>query len=70
MPPGEYADRFFDFMKAIMTGGEGGERFIVGGGDHKEGQEGTKEGVTEMLEEEATGLCRCLGVCGCRSSGN
>ncbi|KAJ7746586.1 hypothetical protein B0H16DRAFT_1321020 [Mycena metata] len=25
--PGEYADRFFSFMKAIMRGGGGGERF-------------------------------------------
>ena len=59
-------------MKAIMTGGEGGEKFIVGGGDNKEGQEGT-EGLTEKREEgtkEAAGLCGCLGVCGCGSSGN
>ncbi|KZT24886.1 SAICAR synthase-like protein [Neolentinus lepideus HHB14362 ss-1] len=27
VPPSEYADRFFAFMKAIMPGGEGGERF-------------------------------------------
>ena len=27
VPPNEYADRFFSFMKAIMRGGEGGARF-------------------------------------------
>ncbi|KAG2055963.1 SAICAR synthase-like protein [Suillus hirtellus] len=27
VPPSEYADRFFGFMKAIMRGGEGGSRF-------------------------------------------
>ncbi|THG94584.1 hypothetical protein EW026_g6917 [Hermanssonia centrifuga] len=27
VPPVEYADRFFSFMKAIMRGGEGGSRF-------------------------------------------
>jgi 1-phosphatidylinositol-4-phosphate 5-kinase len=27
VPPAEYADRFFAFMKAVMRGGEGGERF-------------------------------------------
>jgi 1-phosphatidylinositol-4-phosphate 5-kinase len=27
VPPSEYADRFFGFMKAIMRGGEGGARF-------------------------------------------
>ncbi|KAI0703017.1 SAICAR synthase-like protein [Cytidiella melzeri] len=27
VPPAEYADRFFSFMKAIMRGGEGGARF-------------------------------------------
>ncbi|GJE99794.1 phosphatidylinositol phosphate kinase-like protein [Phanerochaete sordida] len=27
VPPEEYADRFFSFMKAIMRGGEGGTRF-------------------------------------------
>ncbi|KAJ3501217.1 hypothetical protein NLJ89_g9442 [Agrocybe chaxingu] len=27
VPPPEYGDRFFSFMKAIMRGGEGGERF-------------------------------------------
>ncbi|KAI0063903.1 SAICAR synthase-like protein [Artomyces pyxidatus] len=27
VPPSEYADRFFSFMKAIMRGGEGGTRF-------------------------------------------
>ena len=27
VPPAEYADRFFAFMKAIMRGGEGPERF-------------------------------------------
>ncbi|KAI0800032.1 SAICAR synthase-like protein [Fomes fomentarius] len=29
VPPIEYAGRFFSFMKAIMRGGEGGERFKV-----------------------------------------
>ncbi|KAI0686594.1 SAICAR synthase-like protein [Earliella scabrosa] len=29
VPPVEYASRFFSFMKAIMRGGEGGERFKV-----------------------------------------
>jgi len=28
VPPAEYADRFFAFMKAIMRGGEGGEAFV------------------------------------------
>ena len=27
VPPAEYADRFFAFMRAIMRGGEGGARF-------------------------------------------
>ncbi|KAL4079671.1 hypothetical protein J3A83DRAFT_4086371 [Scleroderma citrinum] len=27
VPPTEYADRFFNFMKAIMRGGDGGSRF-------------------------------------------
>jgi len=27
VPPTEYGDRFFSFMKAIMRGGGGGERF-------------------------------------------
>jgi len=27
VPPPEYAGRFFSFMKAVMRGGEGGERF-------------------------------------------
>jgi 1-phosphatidylinositol-4-phosphate 5-kinase len=27
VPPTEYADRFFSFMKAIMRGGGGGESF-------------------------------------------
>ncbi|KAI0042077.1 SAICAR synthase-like protein [Auriscalpium vulgare] len=27
VPPGEYAERFFSFMKAVMRGGEGGARF-------------------------------------------
>ncbi|THG94944.1 hypothetical protein EW026_g6618 [Hermanssonia centrifuga] len=27
VPPAEYADRFFSFMKAVMRGGEGGMRF-------------------------------------------
>jgi len=27
VPPAEYADRFFSFMKAIMRGGGGGARF-------------------------------------------
>lgn len=29
VPPIEYADRFFAFMKAVMRGGEGGEPFKV-----------------------------------------
>lgn len=29
VPPSEYGDRFFAFMKAIMRGGEGLERFMV-----------------------------------------
>ncbi|KAL0578394.1 Phosphatidylinositol-4-phosphate 5-kinase [Marasmius crinis-equi] len=28
VPPAEYAERFFRFMKAIMRGGEGGESFV------------------------------------------
>jgi 1-phosphatidylinositol-4-phosphate 5-kinase len=28
VPPDEYADRFFGFMKAIMRGGDGGESFV------------------------------------------
>ncbi|KAH6909497.1 hypothetical protein BKA70DRAFT_1474422 [Coprinopsis sp. MPI-PUGE-AT-0042] len=28
VPPAEYSDRFFNFMKAIMKGGEGGEKFV------------------------------------------
>ncbi|KAH6918203.1 1-phosphatidylinositol-4-phosphate 5-kinase [Coprinopsis sp. MPI-PUGE-AT-0042] len=28
VPPAEYGDRFFNFMKAIMKGGEGGEKFV------------------------------------------
>ncbi|KAH8828342.1 SAICAR synthase-like protein [Flagelloscypha sp. PMI_526] len=27
IPPAEYADRFFDFMRAVMRGGKGGESF-------------------------------------------
>jgi 1-phosphatidylinositol-4-phosphate 5-kinase len=27
VPPPEYSDRFFSFMKAIMRGGGGGVRF-------------------------------------------
>ena len=27
VPPAEYANRFFAFMKAVMRGGEGGTRF-------------------------------------------
>ena len=27
VPPAEYGDRFFSFMKAVMRGGEGGGRF-------------------------------------------
>ena len=28
VPPPEYADRFFNFMKAIMRGGDGGKSFL------------------------------------------
>jgi len=60
-----------------MTGGEGGERFRVGGGE-KEGENGGgeekkgKERVSEKRDgnQEEAGLCGCLGVCRCGSSGN
>jgi len=44
VPPVEYGDRFFSFMKAIMRGGEGGEKF-----KEKEKQR-EKEGEREKEE--------------------
>ena len=59
-----------------MTGGEGGERFRVGGDQEKgrEGEEGGREkkgkerAIQEGEKEEAVGLCGCLGVCRCGSN--
>ncbi|TFK67357.1 SAICAR synthase-like protein [Pluteus cervinus] len=44
VPPEEYADRFFDFMKAIMRGGGGGARFKA---DYKPGSP-TQEGFSSV----------------------
>ncbi|KIM35671.1 hypothetical protein M413DRAFT_79140 [Hebeloma cylindrosporum] len=38
VPPAEYAERFFNFMKAIMRGGVGGEKFKEGGGGSSSGE--------------------------------
>jgi len=59
-----------------MTGGEGGERFRVGGGEKEAdsggGEKGGKEMGNEKREgrEESGGLCGCVGICRCGSSGN
>ncbi|KAF9051633.1 hypothetical protein BJ165DRAFT_1401124 [Panaeolus papilionaceus] len=54
VPPAEYGDRFFAFMKAVMRGGEGGERFLTKAevAEMNAGGEGEKGIVEEKRAED------------------
>ncbi|KAF9528392.1 hypothetical protein CPB83DRAFT_766872 [Crepidotus variabilis] len=54
VPPTEYGDRFFSFMKAIMRGGEGGERFKEDNGKEKERD--MLPQAPEVPQKEETGV--------------
>ena len=48
-----------------MTGGEGGDRFMLGGGDKEKGKEREEEDKERTREEREVG-----GLCGCVSDGH